>query len=111
MNSKLNHINNWPERARQANWSAAALAKLCDVSVRTLERFFLKEMGENPKKWLLTQRNVKATGLLKGGLSVKETAGNLGYGHFNNFSRDYKVYTGCCPTDKVTLERTQSTNL
>ena len=42
-NSRLKHIQNWPEWARVANWSAATLAQNCGVSLRTLERHFLKE--------------------------------------------------------------------
>ena len=56
MNSKLNYIENWPERAREAQWCVAALAKKSGASTRTLERHFLKEMGKSPKAWLEEQR-------------------------------------------------------
>jgi transcriptional regulator GlxA family with amidase domain len=62
MNSKLNHVKNWPELAQAANWSAAILAKKCGVSVRTLERHFLKEMGKSPKAWLAETRQQLAVG-------------------------------------------------
>jgi transcriptional regulator GlxA family with amidase domain len=52
MNTRLNHIQNWPELAQQADWSASVLAKKCGVSVRTLERYFLKTMCKTPKNWL-----------------------------------------------------------
>ena len=97
---RLNHITNWLERAKQANWCAAKLARNCDVSLRTLQRYFSKQMGKSPKAWLIEQRHQEGVKMLKGGFTVKETAGNLKYGHFNNFSRDYKVQAGCCPTDR-----------
>ena len=110
MNTKLNHIQKWPELARAANWCAATLAKNCGVSLRTLERYFLDEMGKCPKKWLLEQRHQKADEMLTDGLSVKETAGNLGYdhNHFHNFSRDFKVQMGHCPTTKTVSQRAQN---
>jgi AraC-like DNA-binding protein len=98
----LNQIQNWPERAKQANYCATTLAKHCRISLRTLERYWRKEFGQSPKSWLVNHRLEKADGMIKSGLSVKETAGNLGYEHFNNFSRDYKEHTGCCPTAKTT---------
>jgi transcriptional regulator GlxA family with amidase domain len=42
MNSRVHQIQNWPELARQADWSVALLARNRPVSVRTLERYFLK---------------------------------------------------------------------
>ena len=51
MNSKLNHIQNWPELAEQARWSAALLAKKCGVSLRTFERFLLAKYGKCPRVW------------------------------------------------------------
>jgi len=97
-NSRLKHIQNWPERARQVNWSAAALAKLCGVSVRTLHRHFLKELGRSTKIWLAEQRQLNALELLCDGSSIKETAACLGYKQQTNFTRKYKSETGICPS-------------
>lgn len=92
VNTRLRHIQNWSELAKQAKWSVAQLARLCGVSARTLERHFLKELGKRPKKWLAEQRRLRAIELLKAGDSVKETAGNLGYRHAGHFSREFKEY-------------------
>jgi transcriptional regulator GlxA family with amidase domain len=46
MGKRLDRINDWPELERAVNWSVAALAKQCDVSLRTLERHFTKEFGQ-----------------------------------------------------------------
>jgi transcriptional regulator GlxA family with amidase domain len=45
MNTCLHCIQNWLELAQQANWSAATLAKMCGVPVRTLERYFHQANG------------------------------------------------------------------
>jgi AraC-like DNA-binding protein len=98
--TRLKHIQNWPELARQAKWSAAALAKLCGVSVRTLHRHFLQQMGRNTKTWLDEQRRHDAHELLCDGSSVKETADCLGYKQQSNFTRRYKNQTGICPSQQ-----------
>ncbi len=98
MNTKLNHVHNWPELARQAQWSASALAKLCGVSARTLHRHFLKQMGMTTRTWLARQRQHNAVELLRDGSSVKETASCLGYKQPTNFTRQYKKQTGICPS-------------
>ena len=101
MNTRLNHIQNWIELVEETNWSVAALAKKCHVSVRTLERHFLKTMGQNPKSWLKQVRQKRATILLQRGFSVKEIASRLGYKHAQHFSREYKWYWGYSPTTPI----------
>jgi transcriptional regulator GlxA family with amidase domain len=110
MKKRLDQIQDWPERAQAAKWSAATLAKDCGVSLRTLERHFLKNMGKSPKQWLLEQRHQKADEMLKEGLSVKETAGNLGCNHdgLDNFRRDFKAHMGFCPATITVSPRAQN---
>jgi transcriptional regulator GlxA family with amidase domain len=98
--SRLKHIQNWPELARQTQWSASALAKQCGVSVRTLHRHFLRHMGKNTRNWLDEQRQRNAHELLCDGSSVKETAACLGYKQQSNFTRHYKHQTGICPSQQ-----------
>jgi AraC-like DNA-binding protein len=108
MNTKLNQIKNWVELAREAKWSAALLAKRCNVSVRTLERFFLKRKGKAPKAWLAEQRQQLAVELLHDGSSVKETAGCLHYKHPSHLTNEFKKYWGHCPTIKTAAKRDQA---
>jgi len=89
MNSKLNHIENWPELASQANWSASALAKKCGVSVRTLETHFLEKFGNCPRTWMAEKRQRLAIELLEAGCNVKETAAKLGYAHASTFCNKF----------------------
>jgi AraC-like DNA-binding protein len=103
MNSRLHHIQNWPKLACEAKWSVSALANRCGVSVRTLERYFFKQMDKSPKAWLAEQRQRRAVELLHYGSSIKETASCLGYKQSTNFTRKYKIYWGCCPTAQTPL--------
>jgi AraC-like DNA-binding protein len=85
--SRLNNILNWEELAQKAEWSVAALAKQCTVSVRTLHRHFLMRTGKSTKNWLAEQRQRRALELLRLGSSIKETAYCLGYQQPANFTR------------------------
>jgi len=87
--------------AEQTRWCAAALAKNCGVSVRTLERHFHKQMGKSPKTWLAEQRQQQAIELLRNGSSVKETAAVLGYKQATNFTRKFKHHWGIVPSHKL----------
>jgi AraC-like DNA-binding protein len=98
MNHKLEQIPDWPERARQASWSATALAKLCGVSPNTLRRHFLQQMRKTPGAWLAEQRQLRAIELLRDGSSIKETASCLGYKQQTNFTRKFKEFWGVCPS-------------
>jgi len=97
MNSKLGQIQNWPELAKEANWSATALAKKCRVSVRTLERYFLNIYGKSPTAWLREDQMRKAAELLQDNSSVKEVATRLGFTNQHHFSREFKRQKGYPP--------------
>lgn len=98
MNGRLHQIQNWSELAQRVNWSVAALATECNISVRTLERYFLKAMGRHPQAWLCEQRQQQAIVLLRNGCNVKKTATLLGYKHATHFSREFKKHWGHAPT-------------
>ena len=98
MSRRLQHIQNWPELARQANWSVAALAKSCGISKDTLRRHFLQHFGKSPGAWLAEQRQNEAIRLLRDGSSIKETAACLGYKQQTNFTRKFKEFWGTPPS-------------
>jgi AraC-like DNA-binding protein len=97
MSKRLKNVANWTELAPKANWSVKNLAKLCGISERTLEQYFLKNMGKSPKEWLVEQRCSWAITFLRDGSSVKETAAHLGYKYANHFSREFKRHYGFTP--------------
>jgi transcriptional regulator GlxA family with amidase domain len=101
MNTKLNYIQNWQELAKVTNWQAAALAKKCGVSVRTLERHFIKKMGISPKAWLAEIRQNQTVALLKKGLSIKEVASILQYKHPSHLTNAFKKQCGHYPSNRA----------
>ena len=102
MNTKLHYIENWLELAQRANWSVANVAELCVVSIKTLERYFIREKGKTPKAWLAEQRQYQALELLRNGFSVKETAMQMGYSHATQFSREFHKFWGSSPGSSLT---------
>jgi len=96
--TKLDYNSDWLSLSKQANWSAFKLAKLCGVSVRTLERHFKSSMDKRPKQWLNEQRQGQAAELLQRGFSIKETAAKLGYKGYAHFSSEFKAYWGYRPS-------------
>lgn len=92
-------MHDWSLLAKQANWSVNRLARLCGVSPRTLERYFLQSLGRNPKEWLIEGRQKLAHELLRGGFSVKETSSILGFRQATTFAREFKRLSGHAPSE------------
>ena len=97
MNARLAKIQDWSELAQQANWSVTKLAELCGVSESTLRRHLSGPLGKPPGQWLAQCRFKLAFELIKDGVSIKETASQLGYRHSQTFSREFKKHWGICP--------------
>jgi len=112
MNTRLNHVQNWPDLAQKANWSVTTMAKDCGVSSRSLQRHFLKTFGKSPKTWLLEQRQKKAVEFLQRGSSVKEVSSKVGYQHVSAFSRQFKKIEGDSPIGlfKAGMEMSRTDN-
>ena len=111
MNSKLNHIHDWLKVARRAGWSVKGMAAHCGVSVRSLQRHFVKTMGQTPLAWLNEHRQKHAVKLLQDGSTIKETASELGYNHGTHLTRDFKKHWGCCPTQFNPNSKTEPASL
>jgi AraC-like DNA-binding protein len=93
-----NLMKTWAELAKEANYSIAALASLCGVSVRQLERNFKQTMDQSPKQWLNGLRLESAREMLRAGGSVKEAALSSGYRYPQHFSRDFRKLFGVSPS-------------
>jgi len=98
MSSKLHDVLDLPSAESLANCSVSGLAKLCNVSTRTVERRIRMIYGKTPKAWLVEQRSKKALEFLCKGASVKETALSLGYPRVSTFTRHFKKTFGQCPS-------------
>ena len=95
--SRLHAIEDWNTLARKADFRAAQLAEICDISLRQLERFFISENGIHPQDWLNELRLRQAVALIAQGKSVKEVAFELRYKRASYFSRAFKRAHGLSP--------------
>ena len=86
----------WPELASRIGYRSGDMAKLLNVSMRTLDRYMHAEFGMTTEKWLDVQRMSHAPHILKRLHSVKQTASTLGYNCTRTFSsrflKQYRLY-------------------
>jgi AraC-like DNA-binding protein len=102
MNTRLRQAENWQSLAEVANYSAAALARNCGVSLRQLQRFILQTQGKTAQRWLNELRLRKALTLIQTGNSVKQVAYELNYKQRSHFSREFKRFYGVPPSARQT---------
>jgi AraC-like DNA-binding protein len=96
--TRFNHVHDWEGLAHKAGYSPTALANLCHVSLRHLQRHFRLSFKIGVRDWLIQLRLTKARELLQGAQSVKEVAFELGYKQLSHFSRDFKSHHGISPS-------------
>lgn len=87
----------WEELAAEAAYRPARLAKLCNVSPRTLQRHFQKQYEMGVAAWLSQLRMTKAYQHLLAGETVKAVAYGLGFKQLSHFSRAFKLAYGVAP--------------
>jgi transcriptional regulator GlxA family with amidase domain len=97
MSSRLDRITDWSALGKKADYDARILAPLCGVSARHLQRYFKEKFQESPQEWLDKLRLKEAEGLLKSGISIKETAFLLRFKQVPHFSRQFKMFHGRTP--------------
>jgi len=87
----------WEGLAAQANYRPGALAKLCKVSLRTLQRHFAKHYGLTLGGWMRDIRLSAAYRRISGGEQIKAVAFDLGFKQLSHFSRVFKQVHGVPP--------------
>ena len=90
--------NTWETLAVQAKFCPHALAALCNVSLRTLQRRFDKTYGMPVGHWMRQLRLALAYNRIATGESVKSVAYDLHFKQLSHFSRVFKEAYGVAPT-------------
>ena len=85
--------------ANQSNYQPAKMARLCQISLRHLERTLKVESGCTPREWLKMQRLNNALLMLRKAQSVKQVAYALAYPQIPQFCREFKIRFGITPKE------------
>jgi AraC family transcriptional regulator len=91
----------WEEMAAAANFDAKELARLCQLSIRQLQRDFRRCLGRSPQDWLNERRILAAQQLLLAGQPIKRVAFELGYKQPSHFCRQFKSISSMTPSEFV----------
>lgn len=102
---RLELIQDWVQRARQAEYRSQNLATVCFVSGSQLRRHFAYAYGLAPQDWLDELRLWHAMELLCEGQLVKEVAAKLSFGNASHLCHRFRQYHGCTPNECVCLYR------
>ncbi|MDP4218752.1 MAG: AraC family transcriptional regulator, partial [Bacteroidota bacterium] len=87
------------ETHRSGNTSLEELAFLCNLSLSTFKRRFVKIYGQAPGRWLLQKRMELARDLIQQkGERPGEVYDKVGYENHSSFSQAFKQYFGESPT-------------
>lgn len=90
MNTALRRFSDWEALCRQCGYRARSMAVELHISLRHLQRVFAEQRNPSPQFWASRLRILDAIPKLQSGLSIKETAYELGYKHPAQFTRDFK---------------------
>jgi len=97
MSSHLDRFHDWVPLAHSAGYQPVALAGLCSVSRRQLERHFGEHFRSTPQVWLRDLRLKEGCELLLQGRYVKAVAFELRFKDPSHFCRMFKLRYGLSP--------------
>jgi AraC-like DNA-binding protein len=92
------NLTSWEGLARQSEYRPAMMARLCGVSLRTLQRHFRDKHDLCVGSWMRSVRLDEAFNRIKAGEPIKVVALELGYKQLSHFSRAFKQAYGAAPT-------------
>jgi AraC-like DNA-binding protein len=97
MSGRLLRIQDWERIAQEANFQPAAMADLCPVSLRQMERFFNQQFKKTPVRWIREFKCRLARDLIAKGWSNKAVVSELGFGTESHFCHEFKRVYGVSP--------------
>lgn len=98
ISNDISSFNKVIESNIYSNLKLEEIAFLCNMSLSTFKRHFIKEYQVTPGKWLQEKRLLKAKELLlEGNLKASDVYLQLGYNNLSNFSTAFKNKFGMSP--------------
>jgi AraC family transcriptional regulator of arabinose operon len=97
---KLNLARHWIPQHLDCPEPVSRLCDYLDISPAALNRLFRSNTGMSAMRYHHELRmNAALNWIKQGGMSIKEVAFALGYRHFNDFSRAFRIHFGRVPTE------------
>ncbi|WP_422090960.1 helix-turn-helix domain-containing protein [Tenacibaculum ovolyticum] len=88
------------EKNLYTSLSLEEIAFLCNMSLSTFKRHFIKEYDQSPGKWFRDKRLLRAKELLEtSSIKVSDIYLDLGYNNLSNFSSAFKTKFGINPSE------------
>ncbi len=78
-------------------WPPGRLARMVGLSEKRLQQLMRETVGRSVHAYLSDVRLARAAELLRGGMSVTQAAGDLGYSSLSHFSKIFKARYGASP--------------
>jgi len=97
MNRPLSRIELWEDLAREANFQPDAMAALCSISLRQLERFFVERFNKTPGAWAQELRCRLARELIEAGWMNKAVAAELHFSNDSHLCHEFRRRYGVSP--------------
>jgi AraC-like DNA-binding protein len=87
----------WEKLAAAARWQPEALAALCSVKPRLLERLFKRQFRKAPHAWMRKLRCRRAAALIAEGWDLKNAGPALGFATASHLCHEFKKAFGVSP--------------
>lgn len=97
MKDRLTRIENWEELAVEAAFRPEAMAALCPISLRQLQRFFITRFNQTPSRWIREVRCRLARDLIAQGLPNKAVVQDLDFANESHLCHEFKRCFGVSP--------------
>lgn len=91
------NLEKWTKLARKARFQPSALAGLCSVSLRQMERFFAWHFRKTPSRWLRECRCRLARQLISKGFSSRTVIGQLNFVDHSHLCHEFEKIYGATP--------------
>ena len=92
------HVVEWMAKHAAETLSITEIAEQCNMSRRSLERYFMEKTGESPARYRTHCRIERAKGLLQdSGMDLAEIAASCGFYDQSHFTRVFSKEAGVTP--------------
>ena len=95
---EIDFIQNWALLAQKSGYCRHRLAKIVQVSTRTLDRYFEKHLSLSVQQWLSELQLVDAYDQVMTGKPLKEISFDVGFKQPSHFTKRFKARFGIPPS-------------